>query len=81
MYAIRSYYERRGISGTKATVIIDNADNEKHRHLRHVEEIVNNSTLPETVKSTALKIFGLIAHAEANVITSYSIHYTKLYDD
>ena len=58
---------RRGISGTKATVVIENPDNEKHRHLRHVEEIINNSSLPETVKANALKIFRMIAEAEAKV--------------
>ncbi len=58
---------RRGISGTKAEVIVENPDNEKHRHLRHVEEIINNSTLSETVKTNALKIFKLIAFAEAKV--------------
>ena len=59
--------QRRGITGTKATVVIENPDNEKHRHLRHVEEIVNNSSLSETVKKTALHIFNLIAVAEAKV--------------
>lgn len=58
---------RRGISGTKATVVIENLDNEKHRHLRHVEEIVNNSTLAEKVKRTSLEIFQKIAVAEAKV--------------
>ncbi len=58
---------RRGISGTKATVVIENPDNEKHRHLRHVEEIVNNSALSEKVKTTSLKIFKKIAVAEAKV--------------
>lgn len=58
---------RRGISGTKATVIVENPDNEKHRHLRHVEEIIYNSTLSETVKSNSMKIFKLIAFAEAKV--------------
>jgi len=58
---------RRGISGTKAEVIVENPDNEKHRHLRHVEEIVNNSTLSEKVKADSLKIFKLIAYAEAKV--------------
>ncbi|MGE5446924.1 MAG: nickel pincer cofactor biosynthesis protein LarC [Bacteroidales bacterium] len=58
---------RRGISGTKAEVIVENPDNEKHRHLRHVEEIINNSTLSETVKQNSLKIFKLIAYAEARV--------------
>lgn len=59
--------QRRGITGTKADVIIENPNNEKHRHLRHVEEIVNNSTLSDKVKSNALKIFQLIAEAEAKV--------------
>lgn len=58
---------RRGISGTKATVIVENPDNEKHRHLRHVEEIVNNSLLSDKVKHLSLKIFRLIAEAEAKV--------------
>lgn len=58
---------RRGISGTKAEVIVENPDNEKHRHLRHVEEIINNSSLSETVKQNSLKIFKLIAFAEARV--------------
>jgi len=58
---------RRGISGTKAEVIVENPDNEKHRHLRHVEEIVNNSSLSDKVKADSLKIFKLIAYAEAKV--------------
>lgn len=58
---------RRGISGTKATVVIENPDNEKHRHLRHVEEIVNNSSLSPKVKTTSLDIFKKIAVAEARV--------------
>ncbi|MFV0378097.1 MAG: nickel pincer cofactor biosynthesis protein LarC [Mangrovibacterium sp.] len=58
---------RRGISGTKVDVIVENPDNEKHRHLRHVEELVNNSTLSAEVKKTALKIFRMIAEAEARV--------------
>ena len=58
---------RRGISGTKATVVIQNPENEKHRHLRHVEEIINRSTLSDAVKANSLKIFSLIAFAEAKV--------------
>ncbi|MCK9410830.1 MAG: nickel pincer cofactor biosynthesis protein LarC [Prolixibacteraceae bacterium] len=58
---------RRGISGTKATVVVEDPDNEKHRHLRHVEEIINNSTLSDNVKTNSLKIFNLIAFAEAKV--------------
>ncbi|MBN1767842.1 MAG: nickel pincer cofactor biosynthesis protein LarC [Prolixibacteraceae bacterium] len=71
---------RRGISGTKVTVVIDNPDNEKHRHLRHVEEIVNNSTLPEKVKSTSLDIFSRIAEAEAKVhnIDIQKVHFHEV---
>lgn len=71
---------RRGISGTKATVIIKNPDNEKHRHLRHVEEIVNNSSLSEKVKTTSLNIFRLIAEAEAKVhnIDIQKVHFHEV---
>lgn len=59
--------KRRGISGTKVDVVVDHPDNEKHRHLHHVEQIVNSSALSEKVKADALKIFGLVAEAEARV--------------
>lgn len=71
---------RRGISGTKVQVIVENPDNEKHRHLRHVEEIINNSTLSDTVKANALKIFKLIAVAEAKVhdIDIQKVHFHEV---
>ncbi|HYQ58931.1 MAG TPA: nickel pincer cofactor biosynthesis protein LarC [Draconibacterium sp.] len=71
---------RRGISGTKATVVIENPDNEKHRHLRHVEEIVNNSSLSDTVKRTSLEIFQRIAEAEARVhnIEIQKVHFHEV---
>lgn len=72
--------QRRGISGTKAEVIIENQKNEKHRHLRHVEEIVNGSSLPDQVKVNALKIFDLIAFAEAKVhnISKEKVHFHEV---
>jgi uncharacterized protein (TIGR00299 family) protein len=71
---------RRGISGTKATVVIENPENEKHRHLRHVEEIVNNSTLSPEVKAMSLKIFDLIAVAEGKVhnISKERVHFHEV---
>ncbi|MDA3880186.1 MAG: nickel pincer cofactor biosynthesis protein LarC [Prolixibacteraceae bacterium] len=71
---------RRGISGTKVTVVINSPNNEKHRHLRHVEEIVNNSTLSDKVKTTSLKIFRLIAEAEAKVhnIDIQKVHFHEV---
>lgn len=71
---------RRGISGTKATVVIENPENEKHRHLRHVEELVNQSTLSPEVKSLSLKIFDLIAVAEGRVhnISKERVHFHEV---
>ena len=71
---------RRGISGTKATVIIGNPDNQKHRHLRHVEELINQSSLSSEVKAMSIKIFDLIAVAEAKVhnISKQSVHFHEV---
>lgn len=71
---------RRGISGTKATVVIENPDNEKHRHLRHVEELINQSSLSSEVKAMSIKIFDLIAEAEAKVhnISKQSVHFHEV---
>jgi uncharacterized protein (TIGR00299 family) protein len=72
--------QRRGITGTKAEVIIENQDNEKHRHLRHIEELVNGSALPDRVKINALKIFDLIAVAEGKVhnIKKEKVHFHEV---
>jgi len=72
--------QRRGITGTKAEVIIENQENEKHRHLRHIEELVNGSSLSEKVKINALKIFDLIAIAEGKVhnISKEKVHFHEV---
>lgn len=71
---------RRGVSGTKATVVIENPENEKHRHLRHVEELVNQSSLSPEVKAMSLKIFDLIAVAEGKVhnIDKQRVHFHEV---
>lgn len=71
---------RKGISGTKVTVVIDNQDNEKHRHLHHIEELINNSTLSENIKSKSLAIFNLVAEAEAKVhnISKEKVHFHEV---
>ncbi len=58
---------RKGISGTKVTVVIENQENEKHRHLHHIEEIINNSSLSQRIKEKSLEIFKRVADAEARV--------------
>ncbi|NOY95115.1 MAG: nickel pincer cofactor biosynthesis protein LarC [Chlorobi bacterium] len=72
--------KRRGVTGTKATVVIENQENEKHRHLKHVEELINKSSLPAEVKSMSIKIFDLIAVAEANVhgISKQQVHFHEV---
>ncbi len=71
---------RRGITGTLATVVIKNKNNEKHRHLRHIHELVNASTLSENVKKTSLEIFQRIAEAEAKVhnIEIQKVHFHEV---
>lgn len=71
---------RRGISGTKAQVLVKKNLFEKHRHLRHVEEIVNGSTLSDKVKALSMKIFTLIAVAEAKVhqIDIQKVHFHEV---
>jgi len=58
---------RKGISGTKVTVVIENPENEKHRHLSHIETLISKSTLPDRVKEKSLAIFMQVAEAEAKV--------------
>ncbi|MCG6187929.1 nickel pincer cofactor biosynthesis protein LarC [Maribellus maritimus] len=72
--------KRRGISGIKADVVIKNPENEKHRHLHHIETLVNDSGLPERVKTTALNIFKHVAVAEAKVhnIPIQKVHFHEV---
>lgn len=72
--------QRRGISGTKAEVVTGNQENEKHRHLRHIEEIIQESTLPDKVKALSLKIFNEVAEAEAKVhqIPKEHVHFHEV---
>ncbi|VAW24065.1 FIG099352: hypothetical protein [hydrothermal vent metagenome] len=72
--------KRRGVTGTKATVVIENQENEKPRHLKHIEELINQSSLSSEVKSMSIKIFDLIAVAEANVhgISKQQVHFHEV---
>jgi uncharacterized protein (TIGR00299 family) protein len=58
---------RKGISGTRATVVVDHPENEKHRHLHHIEELITKSGLSQEIKEKALSIFSRVAEAEARV--------------
>lgn len=71
---------RKGISGTKVSVVIENPENEKHRHLRHIEELISKSTLSNPVKEKALDIFMKVAEAEAKVhnIDIQKVHFHEV---
>jgi uncharacterized protein (TIGR00299 family) protein len=72
--------KRKGISGTKVTVVVENPENEKHRHLSHIEDLINKSSLSEAVKLKSLAIFMQVAVAEAKVhnISKEEVHFHEV---
>lgn len=57
--------DRSGISSCHVDVIVPEVDT--HRHLHHIEKIINEAELSDGVKKRAIKIFALLAEAEARV--------------
>ncbi|MDT8400440.1 MAG: LarC family nickel insertion protein, partial [Bacteroidales bacterium] len=57
--------QRHGIRGTKVSVVL--TEEEKHRHLADIENIIEKSSLSTAVKTVALEIFRKVAEAEAKV--------------
>lgn len=57
--------DRSGISSCHVDVIVPEV--ESHRHLHHIEKIINEAELSDGVKARAIKIFTLLAEAEARV--------------
>jgi uncharacterized protein (TIGR00299 family) protein len=58
--------DRSGISATRALVRLTREE-KKHRHLSHIEKIIGDSRLDDSVKGRALKIFRRLGEAEARV--------------
>jgi uncharacterized protein (TIGR00299 family) protein len=71
---------RKGISGTKVTVVVDHPENERHRHLSHIEQLINASSLSDNIKTTSLAIFNRLAEAEARVhnISKEEVHFHEV---
>jgi len=71
---------RKGISGTKVTVVVEHPENEKHRHLRDIEELINRSGLSDQVKRKSLAIFDLVADAESHIhdISKEKVHFHEV---
>jgi uncharacterized protein (TIGR00299 family) protein len=58
--------DRSGISATRAVVRLTREE-KQHRHLSHIEKIIGDSRLNDSVKARALKIFRRLGEAEARV--------------
>lgn len=58
--------QRHGITGTKVTVRQTRHEH-AHRHLSDIDNIITSSTLNDKIKKLSLKIFSIIAEAEAKV--------------
>ena len=60
---------KNGLGGTQAIVEINetSSGHHHHRHLTDIKEIINNSSLDNTVKENSLIIFTRLAEAEAKV--------------
>ncbi len=57
---------RMGIFGTRLRVRLD-PDLQPHRHLLHIEQILQDSRLSPAVRESALRVFRTLAQAEAHV--------------
>ncbi|MBL8181656.1 MAG: nickel pincer cofactor biosynthesis protein LarC [Blastocatellia bacterium] len=57
--------DRSGISSTHVNVVIP--DEKAHRHLHHIVDIIQNSSLSDSIKQRSIAIFTKLAEAEAKV--------------
>ena len=80
MYAIRSYYaERTGTSTKEIALVISEVQEESRRAVDTISTA--GKSVAEGVQLSQESGVALAKIVEgARVITSYSIHYTKLYD-
>ncbi len=70
--------DRSGISATHLEVKVPRED--IHRHLHHIEAIISNSSLADSVKSRAIAIFTRLAEAEAKIhgIDVQKVHFHEV---
>ncbi len=88
--------ERKSIEGTRVDVVLEgdhhhhhhhdhshmhgHAGEHHHRNLKDIQNILSESTLPESTKARALKMFLLIAEAEAKIhgVSVDEIHFHEV---
>lgn len=74
---------RKGISGIKAEVVLTHHHGETghfHRGLKEIEEIIEKSSLSDSVKKLSMNIFMQVAAAEAKVHNKplYEVHFHEV---
>ena len=70
--------DKSGISAVHAEVRVPHEH--AHRHLHHIEKIIDGSRLPENVKRRAVEIFTKLAEAEAKIhgIDVQKVHFHEV---
>jgi uncharacterized protein (TIGR00299 family) protein len=70
--------QRKGIGATH--VDVHTPHTHQHRHLHHIEKIINDADLPQTVKNRAIAVFTRLAAAEAKVhgTTIQKVHFHEV---
>jgi uncharacterized protein (TIGR00299 family) protein len=70
--------KRRGIAATKFQV--DGGEAKAHRHLHHIEKMINASLLPDRVKENSISVFRRLADSEAKVhgTTIEKVHFHEV---
>ncbi len=56
---------KQGFAATQFSVVLDTVADKPHRHLKHIRQIIEQSSLPATTKDRACRIFTRLAEAEA----------------
>jgi uncharacterized protein (TIGR00299 family) protein len=71
---------KQGFASTQLDVILDPTVSQTHRHLRHILEILERSSLPHAVCQRAAAIFIRLAEAEAAVhgTTPEKVHFHEV---
>lgn len=69
---------RRGVSATH--VDVQTPQSNKHRHLHHIEAIINGAALSQLTKDRAIAVFRRLAEAEARVhgTTVQKVHFHEV---
>ena len=70
--------KRRGISASK--FYVDGTDSKAHRHLHHIDKMIDAAPLPDKVKSNAKAVFRRLAESEAkcHATTIEKVHFHEV---